>query len=76
MTRARDNVDGLTTLREGTKATTAPTSLDLLYALAHVSDAREHRRRPEDLINNTWFGVGAKRKQFAVRALARMLRPY
>jgi hypothetical protein len=61
-------------LREG--ATTAPTSLDLLYALAHVSDAREQRRRPEDTTNNTWFGAGAKRKQFAVRALARMLRPY
>lgn len=66
----------LSVLREGNQAKTAPSALDLLYALAHVSDAREQRRRPEDITNNTWFGAGARRKQLAVRALARMLRPY
>jgi hypothetical protein len=66
----------LASLRESNPATKTTTSLDLLYALARVSDAREQRRRPEDIRNNTWFGVGAKRKHFAVRALARMLRPY
>jgi hypothetical protein len=63
-------------LRESNPAAKTTTSLDLLYALAGISDAREQRRRPEDVIHNTWFGVGAKRKQFAVRALARIFRPY
>jgi hypothetical protein len=63
-------------LRESNPAAKTTTSLDLLFALARVSDAREQRRRPADIRHSTWFGVGAKRKQFAVRALARMLRPY
>ncbi|MBK6009536.1 DUF932 domain-containing protein [Ramlibacter ginsenosidimutans] len=64
----------LTSLREARERAATPSSLHLLYALAHVSDARDQKRRPEDLIHSSWFGAGAKRKQFAVRALARMLR--
>jgi hypothetical protein len=60
-------------LRDTKEKSTASSSLDLLYALAHVSDAREQKRCPEELTHSTWFGAGAKRKQFAVRALARML---
>ncbi|TFZ02858.1 DUF932 domain-containing protein [Ramlibacter henchirensis] len=64
-------------LREGRSSSKSPlTALDLLYALAAVSDAREQRRSPADLLNNTWFGVGAKRKQLAINALARLIRPY
>lgn len=66
----------LSSLREGRRGAAAPNSLDLVYALAHVSDARERSRRGEDITNSTWFGAGAKRKQRAVRALARMLTPY
>lgn len=65
-----------TALREVNQARTTPTSLDLLYALAHVSDARDQKRRPEDITNNAWFGAGAKRKQLAVRTLARMLKTH
>lgn len=65
-----------TAVRESTKGAKAPSPIDLLYALAQVSDARDQQRHPEDITNNTWFGAGAKRKQFAVRALARMFRPY
>lgn len=66
----------LTALREVNPASKTTTALDLLYALAYVSDARERRRRPEDITYNTWFGAGAKRKQFVLRTLDRMLRPY
>lgn len=52
------------------------TALDLLYILSAASDAREQRRSPADLLNSSWFGVGAKRKQLAVNALARLIRPY
>jgi len=49
------------------------TALDLLYALASLSDARDRKRLPHDFRNAAWFGAGFKRKQLAVQALARML---
>lgn len=68
----------LNSLRQGSTADkrVETTSLDLLYALASVSDARDLKRWPQDFRNATWFGAGFKRKQLAVHALARMLRPY
>lgn len=50
------------------------TALDLLYALASLSDARDRKRLPHDVRNVTWFGAGFKRKQIAVETLARILR--
>ncbi|GER21412.1 DUF932 domain-containing protein [Variovorax boronicumulans] len=50
------------------------TALDLLYALASLSDARDRKRLPHDFRNATWFGAGFKRKQIAIETLARILR--
>lgn len=67
----------LSALRESKPASKSPaTALDLLYALSAVSDARERRRSPADIRDNTWFGVGAKRKQRAINVLARLTRPH
>lgn len=64
-------------LRESRSSPKSPlTALDLLYALAAVSDAREQRRSPADVLNSTWFGVGAKRKQLAINALSRLTRQH
>jgi hypothetical protein len=66
----------LASLREANERSTAPSCLDLLYALAQVSDARDRRRRADGAIHSEWFGAGANRKQLAVRALARIARSY
>lgn len=54
---------------------TDTTALDLLYALASVSDARDQQRFPDDVRHATWFAAGANRKQFGLRALSRLLQP-
>jgi hypothetical protein len=67
----------LALLREGNKrASSRATGLDVLYAIASISDARERRRVPNDFVQSNWFGVGAKRKQRAIQVLARLLTPY
>lgn len=50
------------------------TALDLLYALASLSDKRDRKRLPHDFRNSTWFGAGFKRKRIAIETLARILR--
>lgn len=49
------------------------TALDLLCALAALSDARDRKRLPHDFQSAAWFGAGFKRKQLTVQAFARML---
>lgn len=49
-------------------------ALDLLYAIASLSDARDRKRLPHDFRNATWFGTGFKRKRITIETLARILR--
>lgn len=76
--RGDPEVPGAKAFRAVVKSLNQPrgetTALDLLYALASLSDARDRKRLPHDFRNAAWFGVGFKRKQLAVQALAQMLR--
>ncbi|MNV78021.1 hypothetical protein D3C71_1714890 [compost metagenome] len=49
-------------------------ALDLLYAIASLSDARDRKRLPHDFRNATWFGTGFKRKRITIETLVRILR--